>query len=773
MLRLLPVIALLVLAAGQLSHPASAGIPVVRYVRAGATGANDGTSWANAYKSLRTALSHADGVHEIWVAAGTYRPTSVIVGGRGASFEIPPGLTVRGGFAGTETSLSERVLGQEPSSVLSGEIGLVGKDDNSYHVLKVPAGSDFTLEGFVITGGNADGGGDNSGGGGIIVLGDAPGAHLSRLVVKYNNAFNEGGGISARGSVNLTDVRIRGNHSDGIAGGVAVVFGDVEMSRVTIDENGASVSGAFVVSNDASLVAENLTVFKNVGFDSGQTGAVSGSAEVTVRGATFAGNFGNNDAMPSVKVSGTASFEARNSIFYDNDGAEFGIDATADATLGRDLVQGGCPASATCSGVYDFDPQLSTPVADHGGFVPALAMDPDSEAIDKGSPNGCPDDDARGAARPFDGNGNGVAACDLGAYEYITRPVIEFSSEAGERREGQGALLVPVVLSHEYPEPVSATMIVGGTAEKDVDFVLGGTATVQPNQQGVFLGILPVDDALDEPLESVILTLVLPVNGTLGEANRFEVALEDNDEPPALSFSTSASSGPESAPASIAVELSAPSAFAISASVDLGGTATSPGDYTAPPLTFVIPAGATKRSLPLAVTNDYLDEPDETVVLAFSNLENATPGAPGTHTYTIEDNDPLRRCLGRKLTIAGTPGDDVIVGTAGVDVVDGLAGNDRIRGLGGNDRICGGPGQDVLRGGAGADSLLGGAAADRLLGQGGNDTLKGAAGNDTLRGEAGRDRLSGGAGKKDVCDGGAATDTLPAGHGCETVAGVP
>lgn len=74
------------------------------------------------------------------------------------------------------------------------------------------------------------------------------------------------------------------------------------------------------------------------------------------------------------------------------------------------------------------------------------------------------------------------------------------------------------------------------------------------------------------------------------------------------------------------------------------------------------------------------------------------------------------RCQLLRVTIVGTPGDDLVRGTRGDDVIAGLAGDDRLLGRGGSDRLCGGPGRDVLRGGEGIDRLDPGAGRDRVTG---------------------------------------------------------
>ena len=106
------------------------------YVDADATGAGDGSAWADAFTDLQPALEAALSGDQIWVAAGTYTPSleSDPDDPRSASFQMKNGVAIYGGFAGGETELEQRDWVNNPT-ILSGDIGVVGEAaDNSYHV---------------------------------------------------------------------------------------------------------------------------------------------------------------------------------------------------------------------------------------------------------------------------------------------------------------------------------------------------------------------------------------------------------------------------------------------------------------------------------------------------------------------------------------------------------------------------------------------------------------------------------------------------------------
>jgi Ca2+-binding RTX toxin-like protein len=146
------------------------------------------------------------------------------------------------------------------------------------------------------------------------------------------------------------------------------------------------------------------------------------------------------------------------------------------------------------------------------------------------------------------------------------------------------------------------------------------------------------------------------------------------------------------------------------------------------------------------------------------------------------------RCGGKRATMVGTDGDDLLRGTRARDVISAEAGNDMVitgasrdlvcagpgddsvRGLAGPDRLSGGTGADTLQGGAGTDALRGGKGSDTLFGGPGSDLAFGKAGDDAIFGHEGNDRLRGGA-RADRVRGGRGNDRLTGGRGRDVVDG--
>ncbi|UCG47267.1 MAG: hypothetical protein JSU94_17465 [Phycisphaerales bacterium] len=262
--------------------------PAILYVDRGAGGANDGTSWADAFADLQDALAVAEAVvqvKEIHVAQGVYKPAGPD-GERVRSFELVGGVSVKGGYAGSG--------GPEPDArdinacrtVLSGDLN--GDDiqvsdpcdlpaeqsraENSRNVVRTPEGADETLvlDGFTITGGNANG---ICGypeyqcyGGGLMVY-EQTNPTVRNCTFRDNSANSSGGGAYA-GRAELTNCRFIHNvaqYGGGCAGG-----GTVSGCEFTgnFAGHGGGLSGCIEVVNSTFIA--NSAIMSGGGF-SGDT----------------------------------------------------------------------------------------------------------------------------------------------------------------------------------------------------------------------------------------------------------------------------------------------------------------------------------------------------------------------------------------------------------------------------------------------------------------------------------------------------------------------
>jgi len=157
----------------------SACLGKVIYVDVDAHGANDGSSWADAYKYLQDAVVDANASAKpvyIMVAQGIYRPDEDALhpdgtGDREATFQLINGVTLQAGYAGLgeldpnarDTGLYETILSGDLDSndVDVNDICELLTDatraENSYNVVRsIENDANAGIDGFIITGGNAN-----------------------------------------------------------------------------------------------------------------------------------------------------------------------------------------------------------------------------------------------------------------------------------------------------------------------------------------------------------------------------------------------------------------------------------------------------------------------------------------------------------------------------------------------------------------------------------------------------------------------------------------
>ncbi len=228
----------------------------IAYVNFAATGLNNGTSWANAFTDLESALnvSRNCGVTQIWVAKGAYKPTKDAFANatptdpRDKTFYLYDGVAIYGGFAGTETAISQRIASN--ITILSGDIGNSNDNaDNSYHV--------------------------------IISVNDANTTILDGLSIKYGNA-------NGSSSVSLETNNIYRYYG----GGVINISSSINCKNVVFSQNYTSTSinnnerGAGFYNESGSPVLLNVVFYENFGSQALTT--FYGS--LTLNNSVFTGN---------------------------------------------------------------------------------------------------------------------------------------------------------------------------------------------------------------------------------------------------------------------------------------------------------------------------------------------------------------------------------------------------------------------------------------------------------------------------------------------------
>lgn len=298
----------------------------IYYVSSQATDTGDGSSWANA-TTLTKALDKAVAGDQIWVQGfDTLTGGNLYVAPK-EGFAVKSGVQLYGGFAGTESRLSQRVTLGKPyqlkyRSVLSGDIqrnDTVGsvdlifpangtRSDNATHVLSVnldptqASGNNNTyptvINGFSIGNGQAAGTGDAGKGGGIYVYGDNSKGGVFRIERCFliSNYATQGGAV-------YVDVSVKSVNDETSLINQSVVFNNAAGDRAAVENQ----AGGIYLAGEATVV--NTSIFNN------GNGGVRLSSGSKVVNATIARNTG---AGVDMTAGGSSDAHVYNSIIWGN-----------------------------------------------------------------------------------------------------------------------------------------------------------------------------------------------------------------------------------------------------------------------------------------------------------------------------------------------------------------------------------------------------------------------------------------------------------------------
>ena len=464
----------------------------VVHVNRAATGPDkNGIGWASAWNDLQDALRSprtCGGVSELWVASGVYTPGLTAT----ATFSIPAGVALYGGFAATESTRDQRDW-QHRRTVLSGDLAGDDRADaqgvvtstslltgtNAYHVVwlegtpSAPITGTTRLDGFVVTAGNASGGSSpHNRGGGLYCLsnGSPCSPALSNLFFSANRAAAFGGAV----------------YLDGRAGGAS----SPTITHSEFRNNSAGSGGAMYnhgLEGSSSPALANTLFYAN----SANTGGAvynngsDGDSSPSFRQVTFAANSATTGGALYLLEAGSP--QLTNTILWGNTASAGGAQlylaagaASPQPAIQFSIVQGGESGSnsgtAFSAGVgnLDRDPLFANRAS---GDLRLLAGSP---AIDAGSNSGAPADDLRGLPRPVQ------AQVDIGAYETQGFTLTVSGGSGQSARIGQ-LFAEPLTVTLTSPtEPVGPGAVLTVTAPASgAGLAASSPYTVAGNSSGV------------------------------------------------------------------------------------------------------------------------------------------------------------------------------------------------------------------------------------------------------------------------------------------------
>lgn len=351
----------------------------VFYVTTSGSDSNDGKSWATAFADVQTAIDAAAEVatdvspSEVWIAVGTYK--------HGSAMSMKNNVAIYGGFAGNETSKSERVFGNE--TILSG--------DKSYSVFY----NKYTVSSPVEQ------------------------ASIDCVTIKDGYSLRGGGIRNEYSNITITNCQFIENiayYSNGESwgGGIYCLTSNTELRNCLFYKNQSEKADGGAIYNDESskMIIKNCTMDSNSATQNGSCISNLRGSDVQIINSTITNNVLNSiSSSIGCIFNYQATGKIINSIIYGNilsngnPNTIYNYSQSYKLSASDSIIQGGYSSGTN---IIDEDPLLGE-LGYHGGFVKTIPVLEGSPAIKAGGSESLAID-ARGCSRSI--------PCTIGAYEY-------------------------------------------------------------------------------------------------------------------------------------------------------------------------------------------------------------------------------------------------------------------------------------------------------------------------------------------------------------------
>lgn len=395
------------------------------YVKKGSTGT--GESWASPMGEVAEALQYAKALNastagtikEIWVAGGKYRPfytadtnSNANPDDRNTAFVLLNGVSLYGGFNGSETSLDARtnmpLAGNGLETVLTGKIGEDADSDNSYHILIAAniTDSQTVVDGFVIRDGRATGESEITVNGIAIPQHSGAGIYstnsnykIKNVLLEFNIANGTGGAVyntESTDELSFTAIEISANQA--VTGaGIANVAASPVLNNVTVKSNIATQNGGGVFNSGSAAILKDVSVISNsapIGagvYNQLSTSTVFTNVKVSDNTADLYGGglYVEGDTAPDHKgadvftnciFSGNTAQEKGGAIYYHNGAGTIGNEGPV---FTNSTFYGNTATTQANFLYYEYDAAQVTPMS----FRNSIIVNPQTGSFIAGSAN--------------------------------------------------------------------------------------------------------------------------------------------------------------------------------------------------------------------------------------------------------------------------------------------------------------------------------------------------------------------------------------------------